>query len=483
MTQTMSNDALEMTEQQFAGQPRPRVMPAARALIGKRVAADGTVLFVLDDDPTGSQAVHDVPILTGWDAASFDWALALGTPMVFVLTNSRSMDPSEVSVLMAEVVEAADAAAARAHRPYVVACRGDSTLRGHFPLETDVVSEVMARAGQPVDAVLLAPVYLEAGRATVDGVHYAKVEGRFVPVAETDYASDATFGYTSSRLPEYVEEKSGGRIHAADVTSVTLRDIREGGVARVTEILKTASGVIAVDALHPADLDILTLALLEAEAAGRRIVYRVGPSFVAARVGMEPKAPVRPEALAGHHGLVVVGSHVELTSLQVQQALDLPGVEAVVLDVPQLLASDDRPRLLQRLADQVVRTLVERDVVLLTSRQRVTVADPQESLAIARAVSDALVDVVKRVRSAATLGWVIAKGGITSHDVAVKGLGIRRAMVAGQLFEGQTSVWLTVRDATQVALADMPYVVFAGNVGGHDSLAHAVLLLRGDAGE
>jgi len=69
-------------------------------------------------------------------------------------------------------------------------------------------------------------------------------------------------------------------------------------------------------------------------------------------------------------------------------------------------------------------------------------AHPAESLAIAGQVSRALVDVVRAVRAAAPLRFVLAKGGITSSDVATEGLTIRRAEVIGQLFPGMVSVWL-----------------------------------------
>lgn len=483
MTQTpQSNGALVLAGGPFDGQPPAAGDPRATHRIREQVAAQGTVVVVLDDDPTGSQAVHDVPILTCWDEDSLDWALGHGTAMVFILTNTRSLPPTAVEPLLRQVVEAVDRAAQRAGRPYVVACRGDSTLRGHFPLETDVVSGVLAEIGQHVDGVLLVPAYVEAGRVTVDGVQYAQVSGQHVPVSETDYARDATFGFRSSHLDEYVEERTGGRIAAVDVVGIRLTDLREGGPAAVAELLcRVRDGGVAVcDALTREDLDTLVLGLLEAEGQGRRFVYRAGPSFVAARVGMEGAEPVRPAAPpVGRHGLVVVGSHVELTGRQLEGVRQLGDVRTVELDVPGLLDPTARDARVEDAARQVVDALAGSDVLLVTSRQRVDGADPQASLAIARLVSQALVDVVQRVRERTRLGWVIAKGGITSHDVAVGGLGIRRAVVAGQLFPGMTSVWITVDDDEDGA-SRMPYVVFAGNVGDDGSMAEAVRLLRGE---
>jgi uncharacterized protein YgbK (DUF1537 family) len=84
---------------------------------------------------------------------------------------------------------------------------------------------------------------------------------------------------------------------------------------------------------------------------------------------------------------------------------------------------------------------------------------------------------VVRVALAAKPAWVIAKGGITSHDVAVRGLGIRRAKVLGQLLPGLVSVFRPVDAAPEVV--GTPYVVFAGNVGDETTLASVIDVVRG----
>ena len=72
---------------------------------------------------------------------------------------------------------------------------------------------------------------------------------------------------------------------------------------------------------------------------------------------------------------------------------------------------------------------------------------------------------------------MVAKGGITSHDVAVRGLGIRRAEVLGQLLPGMVSVFRPVEAAPEAV--GMPYVVFAGNVGDENTLANVIELFSG----
>jgi uncharacterized protein YgbK (DUF1537 family) len=478
-----SNDAPVLVDGPFDRQPPAAGDPHARERIRDLVAAQRTVLIVLDDDPTGSQVVHGVPILTSWDAEALSWAFDQGSAMVFILTNTRSLPPPEVETLLTEAMDAVDVAARRAGRPYVVACRGDSTLRGHYPLETDVVARVLSAHGHRVDGVLLVPAYLEAGRVTVEGVQYASVAGRYLPVSETDYARDATFGFRSARLRDYVEERTDGRIRAGDVVEIRLTDLRLGGPAAAAELLSQVSGggVAACDALSREDLDTLVLGLLEVEARGRRFVYRAGPSFVAARVGMEGTEPIRPPAPpTGRHGLVVVGSHVDLTGRQLERLRAVSDITTVELDVSGLLDPAGRKARTDESAQLVVEGLASSDVLLVTSRRRIEGGTADESLSIARLVSESLVRVVRQVRDRVDLGWVIAKGGITSHDVAVSGLGITRAVVAGQLFPGMTSVWIPAAEDEPTVPANMPYVVFAGNVGDDDSLAQAVQILRGE---
>lgn len=455
---------------------------AERSSIRDRVAASRRVVVVFDDDPTGSQVVSDVPILLTWTDEDLDWAFSQNASAVFILTNTRSLGPAETEALLGEALRAVEAAASRAGLDYAVVCRGDSTLRGHFPLETNVVSSVMAELGRPVDGIVLVPAYLEAGRYTIDGTHYVDLAGELVPVGETEYARDSTFGFASSRLDSYVEERTNGAVSAASVVTISLGDLREGGVDRVAEILSAVDNgqVVAADAATPADLDVLVLGLLAAEERGKRFVYRSGPSFVAARVGMEPTPPLRPGVAGTGHGLVVVGSHVQLTSRQISHVLDMPGVQAVTLDVAGLIDPDSRSTTIAAAAERVLESLGTSDVVLMTSRELVRGADALHSLQIARLVSEGLVTVVQQVRANSPLAWVIAKGGITSHDVAAKGMGIRRAVVAGQLFPGMTSVWLPVEGGAPDGAASTPYVVFAGNVGDDDSIVKAVNILRGD---
>lgn len=456
----------------------PAARPADPAVIADRVRRAHRVHIVLDDDPTGTQSVADLPVLTQWEIADFDWALDTGAPAIYVLTNSRSFDAETAARINREVVTAAVAAArARGIRP-VFTSRGDSTLRGHFPLEPDVIAATLADLGEPaVDGVVLVPAFPDAGRVTIGGVHGMATDGGFTPIGETEFAGDSTFGYRSSRLADWVEEKSDGRIAAAQVVELTLDTIRAGAECIAEALSSAAPGtVFAADVVVEDDMRQLALGLELAEASGRSFVYRVGPPFVRARIGQAPRSPLEIDdrdaaSATSRGGLIVVGSHVGLTSRQLADLTTRRSDAVVVeLDVPSILDDSTAAMTLDAAVDRVVRSLEEGDVIVHSSRTLIRTDDPDESLAISRKVSDALVAVVSRTLAAKPPRFVIAKGGITSSDVASRGLSIRRAIVRGSLFPGIVSVW----EPAEGPAAGIPYIVFAGNVGSDSTLTEAV---------
>ena len=465
----------------LAGRPEgPEVDVAALAA---RVRASGRVLLVLDDDPTGTQSVADLPVLMTWTPGSLAWALDQGRPAVYVMTNTRSLPAAEAGQRNREVARTALAVARERGVELTVVSRSDSTLRGHFPLETDVLAEEVAAAtGRAVDGVVVVPAFGDAGRITVAGVHYAGDvgTGSYLPVGETEFARDASFGYAASDLRQWVEEKSGGRIPAARVAHVDLGLLRgdRAGVAAVLAGLQDAQPVV-VDIVTENDLRLLAEALLDAQDRGRRFVVRAGPPFPRALVGQVPHPPLTGDDLAAVRagglaegapgGLVVVGSHVARTTAQLAVLVERRSPHQVELDVGAVLALGAAAHV-REVAEQTAAALASGDVVVSTSRRLVAPADRDEALAVARRVSTALVEVVQQVLAVRAPRFVVAKGGITSSDVAARGLGIERAMVRGPMLPGIVSLWEPVEGPAR----GIPYVVFAGNVGGPEGLADVI---------
>ena len=462
------------------------------------------ILVVLDDDPTGTQSVADLPVLTRWDVADFTWAFnhridGRRQDAVYVLTNTRSLDPAEAAARNEEVVRNALAAAALetgGAGPSGVASRlrlgfvsrSDSTLRGHYPLEPDTIAATIAAvSGEVTDGVVIVPAFPDAGRVTIGGVHYMRGTGgdagKLTPVAETEFARDASFGFANSELAKYVEEKSGGRFQADSVIVLDLNVIRAAGpdgdprvsAKAIADAIESAadSTPIVADIVTENDFRALALGLEEAERRGKKLLYRVGPPFVRGRIGQE----IRPalsgeEAYAGNTpsdagGLIVVGSHVGVTTRQLKALVDQHSAARIVeIDVEKLLGGDSEGYL-DGIVREVVESLHSADVILHTSRLLIKTDDAAESLRIARTVSAAVVAGVTRTLKTFPPRFVIAKGGITSSDVAAHGLEIRHAIVRGPMLPGIVSLWEPVDGPAK----GIPYIVFAGNVGDDESLA------------
>lgn len=457
-------------------------LPAEYGITPERLAeacAAGRRVAVLDDDPTGNQTIKDLPVITRWAPEDLRWALRRQTSAFFVLTNTRSLDPAAAEQRNREVARACLAAAAEEGVDLTFASRSDSTLRGHFPLEPATLAEESAAAGQPVDAVIINPSYLDAGRLTVDGTHWVRTPDGMVPAGETEYASDATFGYRSSDLAAWVEEKTAGRILRDTVVTITVGDLRRHGPEGVTATLLGLTGPpawVVSDAVTDDDLRVLTLGLIAAEQAGRRYVYRVGPSFVRSRSGQFPAAPIDDAGLrptpgtdTAPGGLIIVGSHVPLSSRQLARLTETAEVDQLELEVDKIIDDTDQGHLAD-LAEHAATGLARRHVVIKTSRTLRRGTDGDHSLAISRAVSAAVVELVRMIMTTKRPAFVVAKGGITSSDVATEALGIRRATIRGTLLPGIVSLW----QPAEGPAAGLPYVVFAGNVGTDDSLAEVV---------
>lgn len=459
-----------------------KAVPAARTITAEHIrqAREGYSrrLVVLDDDPTGTQSVAELPVLNAWGVDDLAWALSTQAPAVYVMTNSRSLSPGDAARRNREVVSAALTAAADLGVGVDFVSRSDSTMRGHFPLEPDTIIETLAHNDTAVDGVIVVPAFAEAGRITVHGVHYAgsDTEG-FVPVGETEFAQDATFGYKSSDLREWIEEKTAGRTPADSVVTITLEDLRADPSLVVSKLTSLTNGQPAVvDIVEEADLRALALALLEAQSQGKRFVYRVGPPFVRGLIGqdvLEPLTSEKIDALYGEStetgGLIVVGSHVGLTTRQLDQLRARRSPAEYEIDVATIL-SDSATDYLDDIVSSLSNALRSGNVVLRTSRTLVKGVDGEDSLRIARAVSDAVVYVVRRTLGINPPRFVIAKGGITSSDVASRGLEIGRAIVRGPMLPGIVSMWEPITGPAQ----GIPYIVFAGNVGNDQSLADVV---------
>ncbi|KAL2838896.1 hypothetical protein BJY01DRAFT_250756 [Aspergillus pseudoustus] len=437
-------------------------------------------LVVLDDDPTGTQTCHDISVLTVWDIPTLKTEFLSPSQGFFILTNSRALPPTAAETLIREICTNVAAAAAETGNgdQIDIVLRGDSTLRGHFPLEVDVAQSVF---GAP-DAVVLAPFFFQGGRFTIDDVHYVLEGEELVPAGQTQFAKDATFGYRSSNLRDYVQEKARERVTDEQIHSVTLKDIRLGGPEGVCERLLEfpRGGVVIVNAAAESDMHVFVAGLLLAESkANMRYIYRTGAAFVSTRLGIRSIPPITSTQLnlpqpRESGGLILAGSYVPKTTAQLAHLTKTRGPESLAvieMDVNELIASSESAAgLIHRVVKQTEENLTDGlDTLVMTSRGLVTGSDELESLAIGGRVAEALVRVLEGVEVRPR--FIIAKGGITSSDAATKGLRMKRALIVGQAAAG-VPLWRC--DEPTSRHRGVPFVVFPGNVGGESTLGDLV---------
>ena len=415
-------------------------------------------LVLLDDDPTGTQALHEVPVFLRWaDTARLASALAGDAATADLLTNSRALAPAEAERVTRGAAEAARAAAPDAQ----LVLRGDSTLRGHVLEEYRAARDVAFPGRDPV--LLLVPALPAAGRVTRDGIHWLVQDGRRVPVSETEYATDRTFGYRSARLTQWAEERSHGHFQAEAGTEVPLAAVRGEGGAAVTAALARAAAapgpaVCVPDAETVDDLELVAAGLREAERRGVEVVVRCAPTFAAVLAGRLATGAIAPPR-ADDGVLVVCGSYVSRTTVQLERLCASRRLEPLVVD-PGALCGAGAGAEVERVTAAAAEQLAGRGIVVVTTPRGAPAAG--DLLAIGERVAAGLATIAGALPSLPRT--VFAKGGITSAVVLRDGLGVDAAQVAGPVAPG-VALWRARSRGRSV-----DYLVVPGNVGGPELL-------------
>ncbi len=425
-------------------------------------------IIVLDDDPTGSQTVHSCLLLTRWDEETLRLGLRDKSPIFFILTNTRSLTPETAASVTREVCQNLKRAIAIEEiEDFLIVSRSDSTLRGHYPIETDVIAEELG----PFDAHFLIPAFFEGGRITRNSVHYLMVNGVETPVHETEFAKDSVFGYHHSYLPDYVEEKTQGRIHADTIDRILLADIRYGSLDRLMEMTDNQCAV--VDGESQGDLNTFAKHILDAASQGKKFLFRSAASILTSLADLGNQ-PVAADEMAqyvkdGKPGAVIVGSHVKKTTDQLERLLEEPNTASIEIDVSQLLedSPESRAQLLNEILEKVRTAHADaKTPVIYTSRQELEFENAEVRLKFGAAVSALLMDVVRGLP--ADIGFLISKGGITSNDVLSTGLSLKSVRQIGQIIAGCSVV---KTEPGHPLFPDLPVVLFPGNVGDSNALA------------
>ena len=427
-------------------------------------------IVVLDDDPTGVQTVNGISVYTDWTEESIAAGFAEKNSMFFILTNSRAFSEEKTRAEHKKIAERVCAAAKKFGKDFMIVSRCDSTLRGHYPLETQTLRETLEAHGKKIDGEVLMPFFKEGGRFTIGDVHYVQEGDYLVPAGETEFAKDKTFGYKSSNLAEYIEEKTHGAFKKSSVTCISLDELRGGDVEKISARLEKVSDFnkVIVNAVDYVDVEIFALALIK---SGKNFIFRTAAAFTKIIGGVESKPLLSKKELVeeknSNGGLIIIGSHVKKTTAQLDELKKVSSVAFIEFDVSDLGAVD---KIIKQAEENISRG---QTTAIYTSRKVLDVGDAEKNLAASVNISDALTSIVNRLNVHPK--FLIAKGGITSSDVGTKGLSVKKALVLGQVAAG-VPVW---KIGAESKFPGMSYIIFPGNVGAVDTLRKIVEMIEG----
>lgn len=461
----------------------PRHQGENKALLDEALSKLNRKIVVLDDDPTGVQTVNGVYVYTRWDRKTMREAFLAPEQMFFVLTNSRGLTAAESHALHEEAARNIASAAKETGTDFLVLSRGDSTLRGHWPMETETLRDTLqAETGKQYDGEVIYPFFPEGGRYTVGDVHYVLQGGRLIPAGRTEFARDKSFGYSASDLPGWCEEKSGSRFPAESCCRVSLEELRAGDTAAIAKKLTavTGFGKITVNSADYEDVAVFVTALCEALARGKEFLFRCAAALPKVLGGVREIPLLTRKDLVDRDnrngGIILIGSHVNKTTRQLE-VLRQSACPMEYIEFNQHRVLEDGG--LEKETADVIRRVeallpAGRSVVVYTRRDRLDLPTENRDLQlqISVRISDALTGIIGRLTVRPS--FIVAKGGITSSDVGTKALQVRKALVKGQIRPG-IPVWQT---GAESRFPGLPYVIFPGNVGAEDDLLRVAETLQ-----
>lgn len=469
-------------QETFSSLPMLPQADLVNEMLAKELKELNKKIIVLDDDPTGVQTVHNISVFTDWTAESIEAGFVEENSMFFILTNSRGFTAQETEKAHKEIAKVVQETAKKFNREFIIISRGDSTLRGHYPLETEVLKDTVEELSTTrFDGEVIIPFFQEGGRFTINNIHYVQYDEELVPAGETEFAKDRTFGYSASNLAEWAEEKSNGRYKANDATFISIEDLRSLNIDRIVDQLMAVNhfNKIVVNTVDYMDVKVFVIALVRAMRKGKVFMFRSAAALTKVIGGVSDRPLLSREELVKDNstngGLIMIGSHVKKTTEQFEELKKCDFIHFIEFDV-HLVLNDDAFKAEENRIVNLVNELISngQTVSVYTKRERLDLGEnkKEEELKLSVKISNAVTSIVKRLQVRPS--YIIAKGGITSSDIGTNGLGVKHAIVAGQVKPG-IPVWYTGDDSK---FPGLPYVIFPGNVGTKTTLKEVAELLQ-----
>ncbi len=445
-------------------------------------------IIIFDDDPTGSQTVYGCPLLLNWDEKSLEAAFREHSQLIFILANTRSLSSALAEKKIIEICLALKNFFLRegySKDDYFYISRGDSTLRGHGVLEPATIAEELG----PFDATFHIPAFLEGGRTTEDGIHY--LNG--IPVHETDFGRDKLFGFSTSNLAQWIEEKSFGKIELKNILHLDIKQLdialydEDGFELLLTFLSKLENNIsVIVDAKLSDHLKILAKAI-KIVSKEKRFLFRTAASFINSLSGLPPSTKTTSDLVSLKSktadfkykpGLIIVGSHVQLATAQLEILLkdnSCEGLEIPVSKLADIFILEECQQLISELESVLlskIETILDNKKVpvVYTTREEIQFSSNSERMNFGLFLAEFMAILVGQITS--KLGYIISKGGITTQLLLQKGLKLNQVNLKGQILPGLSIVQCISKNN------NLPVITFPGNLGNKKTLLESYKLME-----
>ena len=445
-------------------------------------------IVIIDDDPTGSQTVNSCNLILKWDYETLLKSLKGSSNLLFILANTRSLSENDAKIRLKEICSSLKKIMNNslfAEEQFVLISRGDSTLRGHNYLEPFMINELLG----PFDATFYIPAFIEGNRTTVNGNHFVSN----IPISKTIFSKDKIFGFSTSNVKELIYEQSDRQLNFNNIENIYIKDfeVLEGTqtnkLYNYIEKLKNNKKVI-VDIIDYSQLDKFSR-VIKSLLNKKKFLFRSAASFISSlsNVKRNKKDNIYFSQLRRKNnndkimkGLLVVGSYVELSTLQLNKVLEISvckPIEINVLKLYDFFKLEDNLRQinsLKKLILNAIRQNLSQEFipVLYTSREIVSLGDNNDLIQFQLFLSAFISEIVSVIKN--EIGYLISKGGITTNSIISEGLEAESVYLEGQILPGISLVTFNLLEQK----GKLPIVTFPGNIGNQMSLVKALEILE-----
>ena len=445
-------------------------------------------IIIIDDDPTGSQTVNDCNLILKWDYETLLKGLKDSSNLLFILANTRSLPKKDVEIRLKEICSSLKKVMNNflfAEEDFIIISRGDSTLRGHNFIEPHIINKLLG----PFDATFYIPAFIEGNRITINGNHYLDN----VPLHKTIFAKDKIFGFKTSNIKELIYEQSKQKINIDEIQNINIQDFELLDINQFNNLLMFIKKLenntqVIVDVINYSQLNKFS-SIVKRLVKKKKFLFRTAASFIKSLSNNQINqknhiyfSQLRRKNNNGQfmRGLIVVGSCVELTTLQLNKVLDInlcKPIEINVLNLYQFFKLEDNLHKLNYLKKFIlnsIREYLNQDSipVLFTSRKIISPNDKNELIKFQHFLSIFIAEIVSAVQN--EIGYLISKGGITSITILGEGFKADSVYLEGQILPG---ISLVTYDLFQQK-GKLPVITFPGNIGNEMSLVKALEILE-----